>query len=154
MTMEQILLWLLGPGVASFISFLLDQNVNWRDWKPAPLLGFNPKAILVSIGAGAIGLLTYGVATNRPDIINTADPIVQTWFPLLAPIVVQIWHSFVNKRLSATEVKATIPEGIEGTVSATATAQSGTTNPDPNVSTTSTAMSGTGTNSPGQGSGG
>lgn len=128
MTMEQILLWALGPGVGVAISYLLDQNAKWQAWKPAPLLGFNPKAIIVNIGGGVIGLLSYGVATNRPDLIQAADPIVQFWFPLLAPIVVQVWHRYINKGLTSTEVKATIPAGA-GTATVTATAQSGTTTP-------------------------
>lgn len=106
MTMEQILIWLLGPGVGSAISWLLDQNSKWKDWKPNDLLGFSPKAIVVTVVSSIIGLLTYGIATTRPDIINTADPIVQVWFPLLAPIVVQIWHSLVNKRLTSTTISA------------------------------------------------
>lgn len=117
MTINQILLWLLGPGVASGVSYLLDQNVNWRNWSPAPLFGFSPKAILVSIGSGLIGLGTYALATSRPDLIDTADPLVKTWFPLLSPIAVQLWHAFINKRLNATTVTATTESG---TVSATA----------------------------------
>lgn len=122
MTMEQILLWALGPGIGVALSYALDQNARWQAWKPAPLLGFSPKAIIVNIGGGAIGLLAYGVATNRPDLIQAADPIVQFWFPLLAPIVIQLWHRYVNKGLTSTEVKATIPDG--GTGTATVTTQS------------------------------
>lgn len=118
MTMEQILLWLLGPGVGSAISWLLDQNSRWADWKPNDLLGFSPKAILVGVGSSLIGLVTYGIATTRPDIINTADPIVQVWFPLLAPIVVQIWHAVVNKSLSSTNISVSgnSPNTISTTV--------------------------------------
>lgn len=148
MTMEQVLTWLLGPGVGIAISYLLDQNVNWQDWKPAPLLGFSPKAIIVNIGAGVIGLLSYGLATSRPDLVNAADPLVQTWFPLLAPIIVQLWHAFVNKRLTTNELSATVSSKVGGTASVTATAQSNniSTGQAPN---TTTAMSGT--SSTGQG---
>lgn len=150
MTMEQILTWLLGPGVGVAISYLLDQNVNWQTWKPAPLLGFSPKAIIINIVAGIVGVLSYGVATARPDIIATADPIVQVWFPLLAPIAVQLWHAFVNKRLTATEIKATISPGSGDSASITATAQSGGA-PIINGSDQTTSTSISGSNSPGQG---
>lgn len=146
MNMEQILTWALGPGLAAFLSFLLDQNVGWKNWKPAPLLGFSPKAIVTTIGSGVIGLLVYGAATTRPDLVATADPIVQVWFPLLAPIAMQIWHALINKRLTTAEVKASIPEGSGATASASVTADSGQTN-----TVSYGPPKDSGTNSPGQG---
>lgn len=119
MTVTQILAWLSGPGVGVAISFLLDQWSVWKDWKPADKLGFDPKAIIVTLGSLGIGLGAYAIATNVPETtITTLDPYVKAAFPLLTLIIPQIWHALINKRLSSTTVSATAPSG--GVASATA----------------------------------
>lgn len=148
MNLSQILAWLSGPGVGVAISYILDQWSVWRNWEPADALGFNPKAIIITIGSLLLGMLAYAVATTVPQAtIDQLDPYVKAAFPILTLIIPQIWHAVINKRLTSTTVIATTDSG--GSVSATAV--SGSVVSGNAFASNSTAVEG-GSNSPGQGS--
>jgi hypothetical protein len=149
MTLTQILAWLSGPLAGSGISWLLEHWNVWANWEPTnALAGFNPKAVIVGIGSGILGLGAYALASQRPDIVNAADPYVQAAFPLLTLLAVQVWHAVINKRLNTTTISATAPKG--GVLSATAISPGTQTNVDTSGNQTVTVNSGS--NSPGQGS--
>lgn len=103
MNLTQILAWLSGPTVGSAFSYVLDQWKPWHDWKPAEKLGFDLKAVLVTLGSLLLGFVAYEFALRVPEAtINALDPYIAAAFPLLTMIFVQLWHAFVNKRLEAT----------------------------------------------------
>ncbi len=136
MTITQILAWLTGPTVGSALSYILDNFAPWKNWKPEPMFGFNPKAALVTMASLLIGMAAFAAATYIPaTAISYLDPYVATAFPLITMIVVQLWHRFVNNGMNTISIKATASS--PGSVSAKATSdpepqtklQSGDTKP-------------------------
>lgn len=128
MNLSQILAWLSGPSVGSGLSYLLDQWLPWKDWKPPTVLGFNPKAILITLGSIGVGFVAYLIAISVPQAtIDQLDPYIKVAFPLLTMLAVPIWHVFVNKKLKTITVTA---NAESGTVSASASVTPAP--PDPN----------------------